>query len=33
MKAQDRNHDHKIILPEAITAELSEWRKLWGGRG
>ena len=33
MKAQDRNHHHKIILPEAITAELSEWRKMWSGRG
>jgi integrase len=27
MKAQDRHHDHKIILCSVIATELREWRK------
>jgi integrase len=33
MKAQDRDHDHKIILGATITAELLAWRSLIGGKG
>lgn len=33
MKAQDREHDHKIILGPTIAAELREWRKQATGRG
>lgn len=33
MKAQDREHDHKVILGPTIAAELREWKKAIGGRG
>lgn len=33
MKAQDRPHDHKIILGPTIAAELREWRKAIRGKG
>ncbi len=33
MKAQNRDHDHKIILGPTITEELRTWRNLIGGRG
>ncbi|MBI3935546.1 MAG: integrase arm-type DNA-binding domain-containing protein [Betaproteobacteria bacterium] len=33
MKAQDRQHDHKVILGPTIAAELREWRNLTGGKG
>jgi integrase len=33
MKAQDREHDHKIILGPTIAAELRAWKKEIGGRG
>jgi integrase len=32
MKAQDRHHDHKVILGPTIAAELREWKR-HGGRG
>lgn len=33
MKSKNKAHDHKIILPDSITAELREWKALTGGRG
>lgn len=33
MKAQDRHHDHRIVLGKTIAAELREWRKQTGGKG
>lgn len=33
MKAQDRQHDHKVILGPTIAAELREWKALTGGKG
>lgn len=33
MKAQDRTHDHKIILGATIAAELRSWRDESGGKG
>ncbi len=33
MKAQDRAHDHRIILGPTIAAELREWKKETGGKG
>lgn len=33
MKAQDRHHDHRIILGTTIAAELREWRKKGSGKG
>lgn len=33
MKAQDREHDHKIILGPTIAAELRAWRRETGGKG
>ena len=33
MKAQDRHHDHRIILGPTIAAELREWREQVGGKG
>lgn len=33
MKAQDRHHDHKIILGPAIADELRTWRSLSGSKG
>lgn len=33
MKARHRDHDHKIILGEAIASELREWRQIIGGKG
>jgi len=33
MKAKERQHDHKIFLPDVIAAELRDWRKVIGGRG
>lgn len=31
MKAQDRHHDHKVVLGESIAEELRTWRSLSGG--
>lgn len=33
MKAQDREHDHKIILSAKIVEQLLEWRALVGSKG
>jgi integrase len=33
MKAQDRPHDHKVILCPQIVAELGKWRQTTGGKG
>jgi integrase len=33
MKAHDRHHDHKIILPRPFAEELREWRGIVGGKG
>lgn len=33
MKAQDREHDHKVILGPTITAELKTWRGLTSTKG
>lgn len=33
MKAQDRDHDHKIILGPTIATDLRNWRNLIGGKG
>lgn len=33
MKAQDREHDHKIVLGPTIAAELRKWRKASKGKG
>jgi integrase len=33
MKAQDRDHDHKIVLAPAFVAELRKWRSVVGGNG
>lgn len=33
MKAQDRHHDHKIILGPTIAAELRSWRSIAGAKG
>jgi integrase len=33
MKAQDRPHDHKVILCPQIVAELRKWRQTTGGKG
>ncbi|MGQ0654426.1 MAG: tyrosine-type recombinase/integrase [Betaproteobacteria bacterium] len=33
MKAQDRAHDHKVILGPVIAAEPREWRSVIGGKG
>ncbi len=33
MKAQDRTHDHRVILGPTIAAELREWKALSGARG
>jgi integrase len=33
MKARDRHHDHKLILPAAIVKELREWRETIGAHG
>jgi integrase len=33
MKAHDRHHDHRIILPRQIAEELRQWRSVIGGKG
>ncbi len=33
MKAQDRTHDHKIILSKPVVQELKQWREKVGGNG
>lgn len=33
MKAQDRTHDHKIVLCPGFVAELKAWRSTIGGKG
>lgn len=32
MKARDRHHDHKIVLPQPIVDELRAWRGVHGGK-
>jgi integrase len=33
MKSRDRLHDHKIILSQAMAAELRDWRSIVGSKG